>query len=130
MPSQDKSPDSGAKRGEPGSEKGRAPQNAHADTERAEATWRQKQSQHIYHLRAQTGLTQKEFAAVVGWSTSQQSQIEQNAASVRIRPMHVMAARFVAEHPLKALEIARDVPPKARDKLHSYAEHKRDFKGA
>lgn len=92
-----------------------------------EAEWKHKQSRRIYHLRAQTGLTQEEFAALMGWSTSKQSQIEQNTDSVRIRPMDVMAARFVATHPLQALRLSRGLPARAREKIKSYAERLDDF---
>lgn len=89
--------------------------------------WKYKQSQRIYQLRAQTGLTQKEFATLVGWSASQQSQLEQNTDSVRIRPMHVMTARFVAEHPLEALKSSHALSEKVREKVVAYAERIRDF---
>lgn len=89
--------------------------------------WKYRQSQRIYQLRAQTGLTQKEFAALVGWSTSQQSQIEQNTETVRIRPMHVMAARFVAERPLEALKVPHELPERVYEKVRAYAERIQDF---
>lgn len=98
-----------------------------ADSSLSYEEWKHKQSQRIYQLRAQTGLTQKEFAALVGWSPSQQSQIEQNTESVRIRPMHVMAARFVAERPLEALKVPHELPKEVREKVEAYAERIQEF---
>lgn len=89
--------------------------------------WKRKQSRRIYQLRMQTGLTQKEFAALVGWSPSQQSQIEQCAEAVRIRPMHVMTARFVAKQPLEALQMTYELPEEVREKVEAYAERLREF---
>lgn len=91
--------------------------------------WRQQQSRRIYYLRAQTGLTQEEFADVLGWSTSKQSQIEQNADTVRIRPLDVMAARFIAEHPLEALKLTRGISETVREKLLAYVQQVEDFDG-
>jgi DNA-binding transcriptional regulator YiaG len=93
----------------------------------SEAAWKDKQSRRIYHLRAQTGLTQGEFAALLGWSTSKQSQIEQNTDAVRVRPMDVMAARFVTMHPLEALKLSRGLSSEAKAKVLSYAERLEDF---
>ena len=98
-----------------------------ADDALSDAEWKRKQSRHIYHLRAQTGLTQEEFAALLGWSTSKQSQIEQNTDAVRIRPLDVMAARFIAMHPLEALKLSRRLPSRTRAKIVSYAERLEDF---
>lgn len=113
-------------------------ENPSGDSEAAEETarsdegalsdeeWKERQARRIYYMRAQTGLTQAEFAAVLGWSTSKQSQIEQNADAVRIRPLDVMAARFIAERPLEALGLARDISETVRDKMLSYAQQVED----
>ena len=89
--------------------------------------WRHTQSQRIYQFRVQTGLTQKEFATLVGWSASQQSQLEQNVKNTKIRPKHVMTAWFVAQHPLEALKVAHELPENVREKVKAYAERIRDL---